>query len=607
MVDPVRLCVSGLAPGVTPSELEARFHPFGSVLSCEMIAPKVYDSVEFHRGLAYVTLTPKDPAALANCLAVYNGCKWRGGVLRCAPACPDYRERLRMMQSDEASVDPSGAEELEPESPAVLRLKGQTYGEVVTIASAGNGSHRALEGEDASPGAAELRAASSWAPLPVPAGANYTFEAHLAKVAHLAPPRQAPAPQETEEEARASALTAWLEARDAPRQAGARKPAPKKARVAAAAAGPAAAATGPAAQAVPSAASPKAAAPPVTIVHALLDKFAGSSDEEERMPFDPADLLPSASDSSGASELAEFLAGEEVGSGSRDPDTQEQAAPAPKRRTPVGAQPRGRGPRGFERVGNPALPKPPHPVQLPGVVSFLEDGGDLEPAGRSVRDLGRFGGASSDEDGPGPWPKRTIPQLDGAAPGNSSSGSEDCSSGSSDGERSTGAESSSSDEEEMHTSTQERTPGGEVLDGSRRAGAASGSESSEASGSEGSAASGSEGSAASGSEGSAASGSEGSAASGDSGSSDSGASGAVCDKPGSPRPAAAQVTERDGVPDWLAAAFPAGATFFRSEPLAMVEATWRVNKEAWTLDYKSKNRQAVRQAGKGGKYKRVRT
>ncbi|KFM29284.1 Nucleolar protein 8 [Auxenochlorella protothecoides] len=272
MVDPVRLCVSGLAPGVTPSELEARFHPFGSVLSCEMIAPKVYDSVEFHRGLAYVTLTPKDPAALANCLAVYNGCKWRGGVLRCAPACPDYRERLRMMQSDEvklfeadASVDPSGAEELEPESPAVLRLKGQTYGEVVTIASAGNGSHQALE-----------------------------------------------------------------------------------------------------------------AAPPVTIVHALLDKFAGSSDEEERMPFDPADLLPSASDSSGASELAEFLAGEEV-------------------------------------------------------------------------------------------------------------------------------------------------------------------------------------------------------------------------------------TERDGVPDWLAAAFPAGATFFRSEPLAMVEATWRVKKEAWTLDYKSKNRQAVRQAGKGGKYKRART
>ncbi len=104
MVDPVRLCVSGLAPGVTPSELEARFHPFGSVLSCEMIAPKVYDSVEFHRGLAYVTLTPKDPAALANCLAVYNGCKWRGGVLRCAPACPDYRERLRMMQSDEVKL-----------------------------------------------------------------------------------------------------------------------------------------------------------------------------------------------------------------------------------------------------------------------------------------------------------------------------------------------------------------------------------------------------------------------------------------------------------------------------------------------------------------------
>lgn len=416
-------------------------------------------------------------------------------------------------------------------------------------------------------------------------------------------------------EARASALTAWLEARDAPRQAGARKPAPKKAKVAAAAAGPAAAAAGPAAQAVPSATSPKAAAQQVTNVHALLDKFAGSSDEEERMPFDPADLLPSASDSSGASELAEFLAAEEVGSGSRDPDTHEQAAPAPKRRMPVGAQPRGRGPQGLKQVGNPALPKPPRPVQLPGVVSFLEDGEDLEPAGRSVRDLGRFGGASSDEDGPGPWPKRTIPQLDGAAPGNSSSGSGDCSSGSSDEEPSTGAESSSSDEEEMHTSTKERTPGGELLDGSRRAGAASGSEgseasgseSSEASGSESSAASGSEGSEASGSEGSAASGSEGSAASGDSGSSDSEASGAVCDKPGSPRPAAAQVTERDSVPDWLAAAFPAGATFFRSEPLAMVEATWRVNKEAWTLDYKSKNRQAVRQAGKGGRYKRART
>ncbi|KAL6781217.1 hypothetical protein ACKKBG_A10245 [Auxenochlorella protothecoides x Auxenochlorella symbiontica] len=530
--------------------------------------------------------------------AVFQGSSW---VEQDFPCWVGPRETLPQLPlySAQASVDPSGAEELEPESPAVLRLKGQTYGEVVTIASAGNGSHRALEGEDASPGAAELRAASSWAPLPVPAGANYTFEAHLAKVAHLAPLRQAPAPQETEEEARASALTAWLEARDAPRQAGARKPAPKKAKVAAAAAGPAAAVAGPAAQAVPSAASPKAAAPQVTNVHALLDKFAGSSDEEERMPFDPADLLPSASDSSGASELAEFLAAEEVGSGSRDPDTHEQAAPAPKSRMPVGAQPRGRGPQGFKQVGNPALPKPLRPVQLPGVVSFLEDGEDLEPAGRSVRDLGRFGGASSDEDGPGPWPKRTIPQLDGAAPGNSSSGSEDCSSGSSDEEPSTGAESSSSDEEEMHTSTKERTPGGEVLDGSRRAGAASGSESSEASGSESSEASGSEGSGASGS--------EGSAASGDSGSSDSEASGAVCDKPGSPRPAAAQVTERDSVPDWLAAAFPAGATFFRSEPLAMVEATWRVNKEAWTLDYKSKNRQAVRQAGKGGRYKRART
>lgn len=101
MLDPVRLCVSGLAPGVTPSELEARFHTFGSVLSCEMIAPKVYDGVEFHRGFAYVVLTPKDQTALANCLAVYNGCKWRGGVLRCTPARPDYRERLRLMQSND--------------------------------------------------------------------------------------------------------------------------------------------------------------------------------------------------------------------------------------------------------------------------------------------------------------------------------------------------------------------------------------------------------------------------------------------------------------------------------------------------------------------------
>jgi RNA recognition motif-containing protein len=103
----VRIFVGGLPSRLQPDELGDRFRTFGKVLNCEIAPPKQYPSLkynllnEFHRGIAFVTLEPKDEASLKKCIQVYDGCKWKGAVLRCQVAKPDYLKRLRSEEEEE--------------------------------------------------------------------------------------------------------------------------------------------------------------------------------------------------------------------------------------------------------------------------------------------------------------------------------------------------------------------------------------------------------------------------------------------------------------------------------------------------------------------------
>ena len=48
------------------------------------------------RGFAYVDLRPTDAKSLNRCVTLYNGCKWKGGVLSVRAARPQFLERLKM-------------------------------------------------------------------------------------------------------------------------------------------------------------------------------------------------------------------------------------------------------------------------------------------------------------------------------------------------------------------------------------------------------------------------------------------------------------------------------------------------------------------------------
>jgi RNA recognition motif-containing protein len=133
-----RLHVSGLPRELLDDELRARFAPFGAVRAVEVLREK-RDSPfrRWHddlggddadplrgsrvgrvgrvgrggglaavvavaprrpppcRGFAYVELAPKDAKSLARCVTLYNGCKWKGGVMRVERAKPRWDERLR--------------------------------------------------------------------------------------------------------------------------------------------------------------------------------------------------------------------------------------------------------------------------------------------------------------------------------------------------------------------------------------------------------------------------------------------------------------------------------------------------------------------------------
>ncbi len=55
-----------------------------------------------------------------------------------------------------------------------------------------------------------------------------------------------------------------------------------------------------------------------------------------------------------------------------------------------------------------------------------------------------------------------------------------------------------------------------------------------------------------------------------------------------------------GEASWMAKYLPAGASFFRQDPLVQVEGAWRAGREAAVREYKERRRQAMRQAGKSG-------
>ena len=119
----VRLFVGGLPLGVTPEELAARFAPFGEVTECSLAAPKAYAGVDdtvdsFPRDFGHVSLRPKDEASLRKCISAYNGCKWRGGVLRCSLARQQYAERLA---EERAGGGGSGGNEAAPAGAAEVR------------------------------------------------------------------------------------------------------------------------------------------------------------------------------------------------------------------------------------------------------------------------------------------------------------------------------------------------------------------------------------------------------------------------------------------------------------------------------------------------------
>eukprot|EP00884_Botryococcus_braunii_P009539 jgi/Botrbrau1/18587/Bobra.0367s0029.1 len=98
MVMVSRIYVGGLPPDVTAEQIKRRFETFGKVLSIDLPQPKAHDQEHnadsSHRGFGYVNLVPLDDAAVRRCIGSYNGCKWRGSVLRVEEAKPSYVQRL---------------------------------------------------------------------------------------------------------------------------------------------------------------------------------------------------------------------------------------------------------------------------------------------------------------------------------------------------------------------------------------------------------------------------------------------------------------------------------------------------------------------------------
>lgn len=93
----LRLFVGGLGPTVGVSDLQQRFAPLGVVHKIDLVPGKKDWSPEgaFQRGFAYVDFEASTEASLKKLFSAYNGCKWKGGVLRIEKAKEHYIDRLR--------------------------------------------------------------------------------------------------------------------------------------------------------------------------------------------------------------------------------------------------------------------------------------------------------------------------------------------------------------------------------------------------------------------------------------------------------------------------------------------------------------------------------
>ncbi|KAL2628782.1 hypothetical protein R1flu_013468 [Riccia fluitans] len=126
-VGKVRLFVGGLSSGVSALDLKERFAPLGTVL--ELTTPPAKCNPGPHRGFAYVDFLPSSDASLRKLFSAYNGCKWRGGVLRIEVAKEHYTEKLKKeWAADAEALAVKEAEELQkknavPEISPVKQVK----------------------------------------------------------------------------------------------------------------------------------------------------------------------------------------------------------------------------------------------------------------------------------------------------------------------------------------------------------------------------------------------------------------------------------------------------------------------------------------------------
>jgi len=159
-----KLHITGLPRKLLDHELRARFEPFGAVFTVEVLREKTnspfYNDIDADadaaggggasggagakggggrgganakankksrapqppppcRGFAYVEFTPTDDKSLSRCLTLYNGCKWKGGVMHVQPAKPRFDLRFRMEREGlDASGGAGGATESMPTTKA---------------------------------------------------------------------------------------------------------------------------------------------------------------------------------------------------------------------------------------------------------------------------------------------------------------------------------------------------------------------------------------------------------------------------------------------------------------------------------------------------------
>jgi hypothetical protein len=244
-------------------------------------------------------------------------------------------------------------------------------------------------------------------------------------------------------------------------------------------------------------------------------------------------------------------------------DSGPTAAPVATKKLPVRAQAQARV---AALASRPAVPEPL--AKRVRTVDFMSAADEVGLLNKPVLDLSRFGGDSSDDEaGGGGSGRKTIPQIDGAGDSEEDSSS---SNSSSDGDSS-----GSGDDEEDSAATSAGT------NASTRASSGGEEELSEPSdGEEG--------------------GAGGSAAAG---AADGGQAGSGEAPPGDATAAPMeegvwQAAGAEPAPEWMHRAFASGVTFFQSEPVAQMEASWRAWREGATRDYREKRRQAVRQAAR---------